>query len=75
MAVTAEHKLVYSTVDEPWLIDVKSDPQELTNLFDKAEQQARIRELTAKLQTYALENNDPFVREPDIRRQIARVLK
>lgn len=27
-------ELVYSTNDEPWLIDLKNDPDEVTNIFD-----------------------------------------
>ena len=73
-AVTKQHKLVFSSVEEPWLIDVQNDPQELTNLFGLPEQKPLIRELTAFMRDYAVTHNDAHARHPKIREQIQRIL-
>ena len=73
-AVSAKYKLVYSSVDDPWLIDLHNDPQEVTNIFSQEAHRALIVEMTRKLRAYAQEHNDPYIRNPEIRRSVQRVL-
>lgn len=72
--INAQHKLVFSSVDEPWLIDLKSDPQEVVNRFGMAEHDALVRTMTTHLKEYAIQHNDPYVRNPGIRQHIQRIL-
>ena len=65
-AVTARYKLVYSSTDQPWLIDLKQDPQELNNLFGQKQHAALIRDLTTKLSAYGRRHQDPYVEHPRI---------
>jgi len=75
LAVTTQrYKLVYSSTEDPWLIDVSGDPQERVNLFHKVEHQARIRELSQSLREYCQEHNDPYVRVPGIHASLTKVL-
>lgn len=65
-AVSGQYKLVYSKQDDPWLIDVKNDPQEVINLIDRPEHQARIAEMTRRLMEYCRLHLDPYARDPEI---------
>ena len=73
-AVTKQYKLVLSTADDPWLIDLQADPNEVNNLFGQPEQRARVRELTEQLVGYARHHNDEYVRRPRIRQSIEKIL-
>ena len=72
--ISKRYKLVFSSVEEPWLIDLQNDPQEVTNLFGKPEHTRMVRDMTMWLQQYAVEHNDPYVRKPKIREHIQRIL-
>ncbi len=74
-AVTQRYKLVYSTNEEPWLIDLKDDPNELTNVFGQADLQKQARWMTEKLSAYGKTHNDEYVRNPRIRSWMDQVLK
>jgi arylsulfatase A-like enzyme len=63
---TAQYKLVYSSADTPWLIDVKNDPNELTNVFAEPDHKPLIRLLTKRLADYCREHQDPYARIPKI---------
>ena len=65
-AITEDLKLVFSTNEEPWLIDLKTDPNELTNLFGEAKNREKIRWMTEKLAAYGKANDDPYVSHPRI---------
>ena len=73
-AVTQDLKLVFSTVESPWLIDLKNDPNEVVNEFENPKYAEKLQKLTSKLHTYAQEHNDPYARTPRIRRAINRIL-
>ncbi len=66
-AITRQFKLVYSSNEEPWLIDLKHDPNELTNLFGQAAHKQQARSMTEKLRAYGKAHNDPYVEIPRIR--------
>lgn len=74
-AITEQFKLVYSSNEEPWLIDLKNDPNELTNLFGQAEHREHTRWMTEKLLAYGSLHNDEYVKIPRIRSWIDQVLK
>lgn len=74
-AVTESHKLVYSTADEPWLLELKTDPDELSNRFGEPELRSLVATLTQQLQKYARDHHDAHVRRPQIRNQIEQALK
>ncbi|MBD3672398.1 MAG: sulfatase [Planctomycetaceae bacterium] len=74
-AITARWKLVYSINEEPWLIDVQDDPNELTNLAGKAEHAEVMKELTKKLLAYGEKYDDPYIENPRIRSWMDQVLE
>ena len=66
-AVTKRYKLVFSANDEPWLVDVKKNPDETINLFGDPKHSETVRALTASLLEYTKMHDDVFAREPKIR--------
>ncbi|MFP6613854.1 MAG: sulfatase [Pirellulales bacterium] len=66
-AVTARYKLIYSALDEPWLVDVREDPGELTNRFGRPALQKVASSLTRQLIQYTREHHDEHARVPSIR--------
>ena len=70
-AVTDEYKLVYSTVDQPWLFDLKKDPDELTNRFAHPDYRDIVDQLTKELIDYCKKRNDPNGEAPQIKTQMA----
>lgn len=69
-AVTPRYKLVVSAVDEPWLFDLEQDPDELVNVFGKADYQQVSRELSKRLLEYARTYNDPRLKNDRIRNDL-----
>lgn len=74
-AITEQFKLVYSTNEEPWLIDLKNDPNELTNLFGQPDHRKQTRWMTERLLAYGKSHNDDYVQIPRVRSWIDQVLK
>jgi len=60
-AVTSRYKLILSKNDEPWLIDMQVDPDELINFIDKPEKKSVVKELAKQINNYAQKRNDPFL--------------
>ena len=73
-AVTDRYKLVYSSLGQPWLFDLKVDPDELQNAFSKHESKPIIQELTNHLLEYAKHTNDPYINNKQIKSDIAQTL-
>lgn len=73
-AITQQYKLVFSTNEEPWLIDIENDPSELTNIFALPKHKPLIKRLTQELVAYAKQNDDPYVTYPGIRPWIGQVI-
>lgn len=61
-AVTPRHKLVLSDKDEPWLLDLDEDPDELVNFIDKQPDVAR--NLARQLLAYAKKHGDVYADDP-----------
>ena len=72
--LTSRYKLVFSTQDDPWFLDLEQDPREVVNRFGDKSLQPTIREMTSRLDAYAREHNDPYVRRPQIKSHIQRIL-
>ena len=66
-AITKRYKLVLSTNEDPWLIDVASDPNELTNLFAQPKFKPLIRKLATHIAKYGAKHKDEYIDFPGIR--------
>ena len=73
-AITDRYKIIYSALDDPWLFDLKTDPDELHNAFTKPNAQRIVKRLTAKLAAYTKHHNDPYGNNARIKADMARVL-
>lgn len=73
--ITARHKLVFSTNDQPWLIDLREDPNELTNLIGNPEHGELVRNLTERLLVYGEMHDDEYIEHPRLRAWIDQVLR
>ena len=73
-AITDRYKIIYSALGDPWLFDLKTDPDELHNAFTKPNAQRIVKRLTAKLAAYTKDHNDPYANNARIKADMARVL-
>lgn len=60
-AVTDRYKLIYATQDDPWLFDLKTDPDELKNQFLNPEYRETVQSLSAQLKEYGEKYKDPRI--------------
>ena len=60
-AVTTRYKLVISPKDVPWLFDLQTDPDELTNVFQVPQYRDTLRALAEDLLAYGKAYDDPYV--------------
>jgi arylsulfatase A-like enzyme len=74
-AITEQFKLVYSSNEEPWLIDLKNDPNELANLFGQPAHKERTRWMSERLLAYGKAHNDEYLDIPRVRSWVDQVLK
>lgn len=73
-AVTGRYKLVLSTADVPWLIDVDEDPNELTNLYGQPKLREQARWMTERLAEYGKQHKDEYIQLPRIKSWIDQTL-
>ena len=73
-AITDRYKIIYSALGDPWLFDLKTDPDELHNAFTKPNAQRIVKRLTAKLAAYTNHHNDPYGNNARIKADMALVL-
>jgi len=71
-AVTARYKLVLSPHDDPWLLDLEKDPDELTNFFGDAGYAQVVQALSRKLLAYGMKHQDPYTQNPKISADLRR---
>lgn len=64
--LTDRYKLVYSSVDHPWLFDMERDPDELNNVFTHAGYRETIQQLSKALRDYGNKYDEPFMNDPRI---------
>jgi arylsulfatase A-like enzyme len=62
-AVTPRYKLILSSQDDPWLLDLEEDPDELVNFVDNPERKAVVKKLAKALRRYAKEHGDTYVED------------
>ena len=58
---SSRYKLILSADDDPWLLDLNLDPDELHNYILEPGNESIVRDLAIKLQAYATEFQDPFL--------------
>ncbi|MDL2255752.1 sulfatase [Parabacteroides sp. OttesenSCG-928-K15] len=76
-AVTQDYKLTFSEneTDQPWLTDLRNDPDELVNCFFNPEYAETVKQLAKQLNDYAVKYNDPRINTPHIRQSIDNLFK
>lgn len=74
-ALTDRYKLIYAPEDEPWLIDLEKDPDELTNFYNDLEYQNTIKELAIELLNYGKTSGDPRIKIESIKKQMDEVMQ
>ncbi|MFP6887954.1 MAG: hypothetical protein VB997_10340, partial [Opitutales bacterium] len=74
-AVSDDHKLVFSTVDKPWLYDLSKDPDEMDNRFERPEYAEVVRRLTQGLEAYCKKYKDPYGAVPGIKSSMLATMK
>ncbi len=63
-AVTPRYKLILSAGDEPWLLDLEEDPDELTNFVSDEKHRKVVRKLAKELKAYGRRHGDPYTQHP-----------
>ncbi|MEM1295153.1 MAG: sulfatase [Verrucomicrobiota bacterium] len=71
-AVTPRHKLILSSKDKPWLLDLETDPDELINYIDDQPEVAKA--LAQDLLGYADKNGDIYLDHPRTRQDLDAIL-
>lgn len=56
------YKLVYAPFSDPWLYDLKKDPDEIINFISEAKYREKIRELSKDLLDYGKKYNDEYIK-------------
>jgi arylsulfatase A-like enzyme len=70
-AFTGRYKLVVSPVGDPCLLDLQTDPDEMTNVFLKPGCRQTVRELAQALREHARKFKDPLADNPAIQADLA----
>jgi len=60
-AFTSRYKLIISKNDDPWLIDMETDPDELINFINEPGKAEIVKELANGLNEYRQKYSDPFL--------------
>jgi arylsulfatase A-like enzyme len=60
-AVTSRYKLILSKKDEPWLVDLETDPNELINFIKEPGYENIVKNLARQLEEYGRVHSDPFL--------------
>ena len=73
-AFTSRYKLILSTEDDPWLLDLEQDPDELINFIHEPGNEAVVKELGTELQEYAVQFQDPYLQNTKMSDDLDRLL-
>jgi arylsulfatase A-like enzyme len=73
-AVNHRYKLILSAEDNPWLLDLEKDPNELINYIDQEETKSVVKELASSLMDYAGRYEDPFLDQTKMREDLNQLL-
>jgi arylsulfatase A-like enzyme len=63
-ALTPRFKLILSSSDDPWLLDLQQDPDELVNFIDSPEHKGVVQQLARELKDYGKRLDDPYTKNP-----------
>ena len=74
-AISERYKLVISDIEEPWLIDIQQDPNELTNLFGNANHRPLAKQMAMDLKGYIKQHKDPHGDSPRIQSWIEQIIR
>ena len=69
-AVTPRHKLILSSAEEPWLLDLEEDPNELTNFIRGPRHREVAKSLAQDLIAYGKKFKDPYCSHPTVEAQL-----
>ena len=69
-AVTPRYKLVLSSYDEPWLLDLEKDPDELTNFISDVSRKGIVTALARELIIYGKRFKDPYCSNPAVKSRL-----
>jgi arylsulfatase A-like enzyme len=72
---SSRYKLILSAEDDPWLLDLEQDPDELHNHILEAGNESIVRDLAIKLQAYATEFQDPFLQNTKMSDDLGKLLQ
>lgn len=72
-AVTPRYKLILSSSDDPWLLDLEEDPDELTNFIMGLRHREVARFLARDLLEYGTRHADPYCRHPKVKADLERL--
>ena len=73
-AITDRYKLIYSSLGQPWLFDLKNDPDELHNNFNLPQSKSIVQKLTKQLVEYTKRTNDSYALNQAIKSNIEKVI-
>jgi len=73
-AVTPRYKLLLSDQDEPWLLDLDQDPDELTNFIASPEHQDVVKSLAQDLAAYGERHGDAYLTNPKTKGDLDKLL-
>ena len=74
-AVTPRYKLVLSSADKTWLLDLEKDPDEVENFIDRESHRDIARQLAHELAAYARRFKDPYVKHPNTKAALQALLE
>ena len=69
-AVTPRYKLILSSSESPWLLDLEEDPDELTNFIDGLRHREVAKSLARELIKYGAKFKDPYCANPVVKAQL-----
>lgn len=72
-AVTPRYKLILSSSDEPWLLDLTEDPDELTNFIGGLRHREVAKSLARDLIAYGKKHKDPYCAHPVVKSQLKKL--
>lgn len=72
-AVTPRYKLILAAGDEPWLLDLEEDPDELTNFVANEKHRDVVRTLARELEAYGKRHGDPYTKNIKTKAQLEKL--
>lgn len=72
-AVTPRYKLILSSEEKPWLLDLEEDPDELLNALSEEKGRAVAKQLARELMNYGKKTRDPYCAHPVVKGQLEKL--